>query len=124
MRHVPRILIGGSLLFSGLAGEVSPSRSRIKENGKDPSTLSGTLVPQMHAYPSLLGTSRWCLPLGWSHVSDVENVAVSRLPRALIILCVPPRKLPEGAPSVERKGVGLREFVSCRCVVQGGFSVL
>ena len=53
MRHVPRIVLGGSLLFSGLAGAVSTSRSRIKENGKDPSTLSGTLVPQVHAYPSL-----------------------------------------------------------------------
>ena len=122
MRHVPKIVLGGSLLFSGLAGAVSTSRSRIKENGKDPSTLSGTLVPQVHAYPSLLGTSRWCLL--WSHVSDVQNVAINRPPRALFILCVPPRKLLEGVPSVERKGVGLREFVGCRCVVQGGFSVL
>ena len=103
MRHVPKIVLGGSLLFSGLAGAVSTSRSRIKENGKDPSTLSGTLVPQVHAYPSLLGTSRWCL-LSWSHVSDVENVAINRLPRALFILCVPPEEAPRGRTVSRKKG--------------------
>ena len=45
---------------------------------------------------------------------------------AVFILHVPPRKLLEDAPSVERKGLGLREFVTGkvvehRFVVQGRF---
>ena len=94
--HVAATIIGPFYLVDELgAGVVSISRSRIKENGKDPSTLSGALVPQVHAYPSLLGTSRWCLPLIWSHISDVENVAINRLPRVVHPAC-PPEEAPRG----------------------------
>ena len=63
-------------------------------------------------------------------MNDVENGAINRLPRAIFILHVPPRKLLEGAPSVEREGVGLRGLVGGRSgvprsrVVEGRFGVL
>ena len=64
-------------------------------------------------------------------MNDVENGAITRLPRAIFILHVPPpRKLLEGALLVEREGVGLRGLIGGRSgvprsrVVEGRSGVL